>query len=60
LRVVEEAGQLHPKLQRVVARLARLAAGQYGFARGQCRRPEILSETLASSSAVSNSRRDQQ
>jgi serine/threonine protein kinase len=35
LRVVEEAGQLHPKRQRVVARLARLAAGQYGFARGQ-------------------------
>jgi len=33
--LVEEAGQLLPKRQRVVAHLARLAAGQHGFARGQ-------------------------
>ena len=33
--MVEEAGQLLPQRQRVVARLGRLAARQHGFARSQ-------------------------
>ena len=43
-RVFEEACQLLPERQRVVARLARLAAGQHGFASGQDVFPDFVEQ----------------